>query len=279
MVLCYSSCIKTPNLEKNYLQSIRATSNMRELFKSRLSRKWPFESNETVAPRGKEPAIECEQRSTGGGRYVLQAQECSLHERQPPQISRACCAAASMLGVTTMIMSRTTSLEALSMDDMIAVMHDGELQRWGTSRDIFNHPTNAWVASFVGEPAMNFMTCEVQGRGQDVILGHRNFTIPLKNDQIPRLNGSFSGGTVRMGVRPDALSITMHPPKEVAITGNIFVNERLGGDMIVEVQVGDTRHRVKTTPDFAGSPGETCYLTVDRDRWHVFDAGDGHAYF
>jgi hypothetical protein len=39
------------------------------------------------------------------------------------------------------------------------------------------------------------------------------------------------------------------------------------------------RIRVKTTPEFEGKPGEICYLTVNRDKWHVFDAGDGHAYF
>jgi ABC-type sugar transport system ATPase subunit len=44
-------------------------------------------------------------------------------------------------------------LEALSMADFIAVMHDGELQQWGTPSEIFNHPVNAWVAGFVGEPA------------------------------------------------------------------------------------------------------------------------------
>jgi hypothetical protein len=37
--------------------------------------------------------------------------------------------------------------------------------------------------------------------------------------------------------------------------------------------------RVKTTPEFAGRPGDACWLTVNCDKWHVFDAGDGHAYF
>jgi ABC-type sugar transport system ATPase subunit len=71
----------------------------------------------------------------------------------------------------------------------------------------------------------------------------------------------------------------MTRPSEAAIQGEIFVNELLGGDMLVEVQLADSRIRVKTTPEFEGKPGEICYLTVNRDKWHVFDAGDGHAYF
>ena len=180
---------------------------------------------------------------------------------------------------TTMIYVTHDQLEALSMADYIAVMHDGELQQWGTPSEIYNHPVNAWVAGFVGEPAMNFVTCDVQGQGDQAVLTHANFAIPLLPDQRARLNGGASGGTVRMGVRPDALAITMQEPAGPSIRGRIFVNELLGGDMLVEVELADTRIRVKTTPDFAGKPGEVCWLTVKRDLWHVFDGSDGHAYF
>ncbi|MBU9698748.1 ABC transporter ATP-binding protein [Rhodobacteraceae bacterium HSP-20] len=180
---------------------------------------------------------------------------------------------------TTMIYVTHDQLEALSMADYIAVMHDGELQQWGTPSEIFNNPVNAWVAGFVGEPAMNFLTCGIKGEGDAVSLMHKNFEIPLLPGQVRQLNGAAQTGVARMGVRPDALSISMTKPSEAAIRGEIFVNELLGGDMLVEVELDDCRIRVKTTPEFAGKPGEACYLTVNRDKWHVFDAGDGHAYF
>ncbi|WP_377295238.1 ABC transporter ATP-binding protein [Rhizobium sp. SG2393] len=180
---------------------------------------------------------------------------------------------------TTMIYVTHDQLEALSMADYIAVMHDGELQQWGTPSEIFNNPVNAWVAGFVGEPAMNFLTCDIVAAGSDVSLRHANFDIPLLSNQITQLNGSSKGGAARMGVRPDALSISMEKPEDKAIRGQIFVNELLGGDMLVDVSLDDCRIRVKTTPDFPGKPGETCYVTVNRSKWHVFDAKDGHAYF
>jgi multiple sugar transport system ATP-binding protein len=180
---------------------------------------------------------------------------------------------------TTMIYVTHDQLEALSMADHIAVMHEGELQQWGTPSEIFNHPVNAWVAGFVGEPAMNFVTAEIWGSGDSVSLAHPNFEIPLLASHVGKLNGAAQAGTVRMGVRPDALSISMAKPDGPSITGVIFVNELLGGDMLVEVQLQDVRMRVKTTTDFAGKPGETCWLTVNREKWHVFDASDGHAYF
>lgn len=180
---------------------------------------------------------------------------------------------------TTMIYVTHDQLEALSMADYIAVMHDGELQQWGTPSEIYNKPVNAWVAGFVGEPAMNFVTAGVQGSGDAVHLTHPDFEIPLLPAQVGLLNGASKGGTARMGVRPDALAITLQKPAEPSITGKIFVNELLGGDMLVEVQLKDCRMRVKTTTEFAGKPGDICHLTVNRDKWHVFDAVDGHAYF
>ena len=180
---------------------------------------------------------------------------------------------------TTMIYVTHDQLEALSMADYIAVMHDGELQQWGTPSEIYNNPVNAWVAGFVGEPAMNFITCDLVGQGDEVVLRHRNFAIPLLPGQVRLLNGAAQAGTARMGVRPDALSISMAEPAEPSIRGEIFVNELLGGDLLVEVELADARVRVKTTPDFEGRPGEICHLTVNRSKWHVFDAGDGHAYF
>ena len=49
--------------------------------------------------------------------------------------------------------------------------------------------------------------------------------------------------------------------------------------MIVEVQLSDARVSVKTSPEFAGNPGDTCYLTVNRDKWHAFATDTGKAYF
>ncbi len=120
---------------------------------------------------------------------------------------------------TTMIYVTHDQLEAMSMADQIAVMHEGELQQLGTPREVFNHPVNAWVAGFVGEPAMNFLTCEVKGERDDVLLMHPNFAIALKPEQAMRLNGHGRQAPVRMGVRPDALHISMQKPAEPAIAG------------------------------------------------------------
>jgi multiple sugar transport system ATP-binding protein len=178
---------------------------------------------------------------------------------------------------TTMIYVTHDQLEAMTMADMIAVMHEGELQQLGSPREVYNKPVNAWVAGFVGEPAMNFVDCTVEGKDSKTYFTHPNFKISVTPAQARVLAGSGSTRTVRMGVRPDALSISLTKPKDEHMTGKIFVTELLGGDMLVDVDLDDSRIRVKTSTEFEGEQGETCYVSVNREKWHAFSKETGQA--
>lgn len=180
---------------------------------------------------------------------------------------------------TTMIYVTHDQLEAMSMADSIAVMYEGELQQLGTPREVYNHPVNAWVAGFVGEPAMNFVDVGVEGRGEHTYFTHRNFAIPVSGEQQRSIASGAKADVLRMGVRPDALSISMTKPDGPHVTGRIFVTELLGGDMIVDVDLDDCRIRVKTSTEFEGHEGETCYMTVNTAKWHAFSKENGKALF
>jgi multiple sugar transport system ATP-binding protein len=180
---------------------------------------------------------------------------------------------------TTMIYVTHDQLEAMSMADKIAVMHEGELQQLGTPREIYNTPVNAWVAGFVGEPAMNFLDCDILEEQGLTRFTHPTFSIPVTAEQTKALFNRGAPREVRMGVRPDALSITLQKPDNDVMTGKIYVNELLGGDMIVDVELGRERVRVKTSTEFSGREGDTCYLSVNREKWHAFSKETGKAIF
>jgi multiple sugar transport system ATP-binding protein len=180
---------------------------------------------------------------------------------------------------TTMIYVTHDQLEAMSMADKIAVMHDGELQQLGTPREVYNKPVNAWVAGFVGEPAMNFVDVNLQDKAGKTHFVHQNFSISVNEEQQRLIAAGSRPNMLRMGIRPDALAISMTKPKDEHITGKIFVTELLGGDMIVDVDLEDSRIRVKTSTEFDGVEGHTCYMTVNRDKWHAFSKENGKALF
>ena len=180
---------------------------------------------------------------------------------------------------TTMIYVTHDQLEAMSMADTIAVMHDGELQQLGTPREVYNKPVNAWVAGFVGEPAMNFVDVNIEDRSGRTYFKHPNFAISVTPEQHQLIAGGAKANALRMGIRPDALSISMTKPADEHITGKIFVTELLGGDMIIDVDLEDSRIRVKTSTEFEGLEGQTCYMTVNLDKWHAFSKENGKALF
>jgi multiple sugar transport system ATP-binding protein len=179
---------------------------------------------------------------------------------------------------TTMIYVTHDQLEAMSMADSIAVMHEGELQQLGSPREVYNNPVNAWVAGFVGEPAMNFVDAVVEENGGNTWFTHPNFKIAVTPQQA-RLIAGHTVRAVRMGVRPDALTISTAKPQVDHMRGEIFVTELLGGDMIVDVNLANERIRVKTSTEFAGKEGDTCYISANREKWHAFSKETGKAIF
>ena len=171
---------------------------------------------------------------------------------------------------TTTIHVTHDQLEALSMADRIAVMHDGVLQQVGTPSEIYNNPANEWVASFVGEPRMNLLDCELQSMAGEAVISHEAFRHNLAGPQRARVNGC--AGEVRMGVRPEDLQITMSDPRQEGwAQGSIFAVEPIGGDTLVEVSIGGSRVLVKTRADFQGRMDEVCWLSFNPAKIHLFD--------
>jgi multiple sugar transport system ATP-binding protein len=179
---------------------------------------------------------------------------------------------------TTMVYVTHDQLEALSMADRIAVMHDGVLQQFGAPQEIYDHPVNEWVAGFVGEPPMNFLDCTLEERRGELHVVHAAFAVPVTPRQRASLANGGAPRAVRLAMRPAEISIV---PAGVdgAVKANILVTEPLGGDMLVDCALGDNKVLVKTKPDFAGVRGEECWLTFDTARWHLFASDTGLAYF
>jgi multiple sugar transport system ATP-binding protein len=179
---------------------------------------------------------------------------------------------------TTMIYVTHDQLEALSMADRIAVMHEGVLQQFGTPQEIYDHPVNEWVAGFVGEPPMNFVDCRIEERDGRLFIVHPAFTVPVTGAQEAILRERAESPAVKMGIRPDQIAIALEPGSGT-IPAVILVTEPLGGDMLVDTSIGDKKFIIKTRPDFAGRRGDACHVIFDTGRWHVFAGDSGIAYF
>jgi multiple sugar transport system ATP-binding protein len=180
---------------------------------------------------------------------------------------------------TTTVYVTHDQLEGMSMADRIAVMHEGVLQQLGTPDQIYNHPENEFVAGFVGEPPMNFLDCRLERSDAGVTVVHSGFRLPISDEQAGVLAAGRADDEIRIGIRPDNLFIEPGDGGTLDILGEIFVTEPLGGDMVVEVNVGHDRLTVKAKIGPMGGLGDPCRIGFDTDKLHAFDKGNGLAYF
>jgi multiple sugar transport system ATP-binding protein len=116
------------------------------------------------------------------------------------------------LGTTTLHVTHDQE-EALTLGDRIAVMHCGMLQQVGTPAEVYRAPANAFVAGFIGSPAMNFIPGSLQSRDGQIdfveSIDREGSVLPLRLPILPehaRAAADAAGRAIVLGFRPQALS-------------------------------------------------------------------------
>src|SRR5689334_11422482 len=116
------------------------------------------------------------------------------------------------LGVTTFYVTHD-QVEALSMGDRIVVMRGGRIQQVGSPTELYERPANAYVASFIGSPPMNFLDRRVEGEG--IALPAEQATLALSGSARNAIVGA-PAPEVLVGVRPEHIVLTDRPAADGA---------------------------------------------------------------
>jgi multiple sugar transport system ATP-binding protein len=175
------------------------------------------------------------------------------------------------LGATMVYVTHDQS-EALTLGDRIAVLKEGILQQVATPMELYDHPANKFVASFIGSPGMNFFrgaltrdgdTC--QFRGADL-----RIRVPCE---------PTSGAAVFVGVRPQHLEITSATATgDGVLKGEVGVVEPMGNEQIVYVTLPGGERAVAVAPVHPRIiAGEKVTIRVRPEGLHVFDADSGRS--
>ena len=159
---------------------------------------------------------------------------------------------------TTTIYVTHDQIEAMTLADRVVVMSRGEVQQLGTPLDIYDRPANAFVAAFIGNPAMNLM--------QGVLSGG---VFEAANVRIPGLAGP--DGPVTLGFRAEDAGIAASGE----IAAPIYSMELLGDASMATVQAGGALVAVKAAKDYSGQIGQPIAIHVPASICHLFDAKTG----
>jgi multiple sugar transport system ATP-binding protein len=162
-------------------------------------------------------------------------------------------------------------VEAMSMADRVAVLHQGVLQQIDTPERVYQNPANRFVAGFVGSPRMNFLDCAVDGEAG--MLAGDGWHLALSAGQRAAAK-ALRGGGATLGVRAEDLGLT-HTPGDGALPVEVYVVEPLGDRLLVDVRLGGATLRVKTAPTFPARGGDRLWLRFDPAGLHLFDQSTG----
>ncbi|SFR30446.1 MULTISPECIES: ABC transporter ATP-binding protein [Halorubrum] len=179
------------------------------------------------------------------------------------------------LGVTTVYVTHDQT-EAMTMGDRIAILDGGELQQVATPLECYHEPTNQFVASFLGEPSMNFFDVTLEG---DRLVGEV-FEYSIDESVQSDLGGVTD---LRLGIRPEAVEL-VDEGGEHAFETTVDVVEPMGDENTVYLHFDpdadpETAATLVATIDGFNrvSEGDTVTARVPEDAIHVFDRATGEA--
>ena len=178
---------------------------------------------------------------------------------------------------TTIVYVTHDQIEAMTLATQIAVLKDGVLQQFGTPHEIYNNPSNVFVADFMGSPAMNLIPARIEANGGGVaVVLTRDGSAPL---QLKVANDSklsaHAGREVIFGLRPEAITDMSGADRNSARVVNadchVEVVEPAGADTYVVTRLGGREVIGRMRSDMQVAPHSTVPFAFNMDKAVYFD--------
>ncbi|MDR0632383.1 MAG: ABC transporter ATP-binding protein [Holosporaceae bacterium] len=177
---------------------------------------------------------------------------------------------------TTMIYVTHDQAEAMTLADKIVVMRDGSIEQIGAPLELYNSPTNIFVAKFIGSSEMNILP---------ISFVHNMWKLSVFQTQTDeqvsfRLRENFeydTGKKYYVGIRPEDIEIL---PIDAVFFGNrldgtVVLSENLGGEGFVHVNLKNgVTLTVKTKKNIAEQSGHAVRLGFSMDNCYLFDENE-----
>ena len=163
------------------------------------------------------------------------------------------------LAVTTIYVTHD-QIEAMTLADRVVVMKEGVVQQVGTPTEIYDNPGNAFVASFIGSPAMNLINGQVDSG-----------VFTAANTSIPGVNAS--DGPVTLGFRAEDASLGSKQSGQ--INAPVYTLELLGDATMISVRIDGVLVSVKADKNFRADIGDTVSINIEPRFCHSFNVETG----
>jgi len=184
--------------------------------------------------------------------------------------------------VTTVYVTHDQS-EAVALSHRIAIMREGKIEQVGTFEEVYNHPTNLFVAGFVGDPSMNLLPLTLGEKNNRLVMGEVLYNIKIN---IPReWEGKLKekrmvGKDVVFGMRPEDIELGKSTKLNNVFTFRAKVEDREIGINKAHLFLRLGHYRLVATLEnykYLPLPGEEADFTFPVDKGKVFNKENGLA--
>ncbi len=200
------------------------------------------------------------------------------------------------LNVTTIYVTHD-QVEAMTMGDRVCVLSKGHLQQVDSPQNLYDHPHNLFVASFIGSPQMNLVRGVFHGDagGGSLTIGAQQLDVPASVLAARPALAGYNGREVAVGIRPEHVEDASFASGDQTLRGTVEVREGLGSEVILHVatdlpgvvvaieptdkaaHTDTSMFLARVDPRTNLRPGDSVVLAVSTDQLHFFDLESSQA--
>ena len=175
---------------------------------------------------------------------------------------------------TTFIYVTHDQVEAMTMATRIAVMKDGILQQIDTPQHLYDHPTNVFVAGFIGSPSMNFFDATLVESDGKLEINAGGFRMEVPEERAKEWR-QHKGREVIFGIRPEDIHAKQFTPPDILesdIHAKVDVTELMGNEIFLYLLTKDNKQFIaRVDPRVRVTMGDDIELAVNMANAHIFD--------
>jgi multiple sugar transport system ATP-binding protein len=179
---------------------------------------------------------------------------------------------------TTTVYVTHDQIEAMTLADRVVVMNHGVIEQVGTPNELYHHPRTRFVAGFIGSPAMNFISCNLQEDGGQLKLRvNDKLAFPVPPARVQKYNQHKGNGTVVLGLRPEHLTEAKAQlePGVVPFDASLEVTEPMGMETLVYFPINGETVCGRVNPTAGAKDGAPLKMAADLNNMHLIDAKSG----
>ena len=166
----------------------------------------------------------------------------------------------------TMIYVTHDQTEAMTLADDIIVLDEGVISQSGSPMDLYSHPSNLFVAGFIGSPKMNFISTKISSSSSSStevdLFGQSKLAISKTS------SNTSEGDQIQLGIRPEHLLVNQDA--DASWEGKVFVVEKLGSGTFLYLEKEGEPLVVEAEGDSNIKVGDTVKVGFSASRCHLF---------